>query len=273
MKLSFVCFLHVYKLKKSNSNYFNLKKDLQSDGVNKFFTLFVRKSTNETQQKSIGYGFRQLTDTEQAVYCFNSSRQEITTVPLLSDTFNFSSVLSFKISQRVFASGCYYLDESNYSWSTKGVEILPTSTINTTQCVSTHLTQFAGGLIILPPEINFASVWANASFDKNPTIYLTVIVISSIYLLLLVWCQFMDRKDKKRRNVCLLVDNDPFDMYFYELIVFTGNRNDAGTESNVSFYLEGSLGDVFNRKLSPLNQKIKPLQRGSVDSFIMSINK
>ena len=64
-----------------------------------------------------------------------------------------------------------------------------------TQCFSTHLTKFAGGFSILPSPINWNYVFANADFMKNKTIYLTVIGVSIIYLVLIIYARFKDKKD------------------------------------------------------------------------------
>ncbi len=55
---------------------------------------------------------------------------------------------------------------------------------NFTHCISTHLTEFAGGFITLPPAIDFAYVFAHASFDQNPTIYCTIIVTLGLFVLI-----------------------------------------------------------------------------------------
>lgn len=153
---------------------------------------------------------------------------------VLPNSFDFSTLFTASVSQRVFGAGCYYLDESTAEWSSSGAEVLADTNTTHTHCVSKHLTQFAGGLVILPASIDFDNVWANASFTKNLTIYLTVIIISSLYLILLLLCRYQDWKDDNKRSVFILADNGPFDQYFYELIVFTGGRKNAGTHSNVS---------------------------------------
>lgn len=88
--------------------------------------------------------------------------------------------------------------------------------------------------MVLPDSIDFNNVWSKAgSFTANLTIYLTVIIVCSLYILLFVWCRWMDWRDGKKRSIFLLADNSPVDEYFYELIVFTGTRKDAGTKSRV----------------------------------------
>lgn len=103
-----------------------------------------------------------------------------------------------------------------------------------TQCFSSHLTTFAGGFLVLPDPIAWDYVFANADFSKNRTIYLTVICIVSIYLILLVYSRYKDKKDVEKLGVTPLSDNHRVDRYFYEIIVFTGHRLDSGTESKVN---------------------------------------
>ena len=43
----------------------------------------------------------------------------------------------------------------------------------------------------------------------------------------------MDRKDKLRNMIKLLPDNQSDDVYFYEIIFYTGARPFAQTDSNV----------------------------------------
>ena len=251
--------------------------DLQSDdgGSTRFFAFFSSISANVRKDLKVGYGFRELTDAETSKFCINQTTKTLPNnkAPLLDNTFNFTSVIPSQVSIRVYTSGCYYIDNNTATWSSYGAEVLSDTTIFATHCVSSHLTEYAGGLVILPASIDFDSVWANASFDKNPTIYVTVILISCLYIFLLVWCRYMDWQDERKLGIYILKDNNPFDSYFYELIVFTGNRLESGTESNVYFNLAGSQGEVNNRILKSKKTKFKPLQRSSINSFIMATEK
>jgi hypothetical protein len=62
---------------------------------------------------------------------------------------------------------------------------------NETECYSTHLTTFAGGFLVLPEPINGNYVFANADFNKNN---LTVICLSILYLLLIIYARYKDKK-------------------------------------------------------------------------------
>ena len=71
--------------------------------------------------------------------------------------------------------------------------------------------------------------------NKNKTIYLTIISISILYLLLVIYARYKDKKDLEKLGVTPLLDNHKSDQYFYQIIVFTGQRKDAGTKSKVRF--------------------------------------
>jgi polycystin 1L2 len=116
-----------------------------------------------------------------------------------------------------------------------------------TQCFSTHLTTFAGGFAVLPDSVDWSYVFANADFMKNKTIYLTVICVSAMYIILTIYARVYDKKDLEKLGVTVLPDNHPSDQYLYQIIVFTGQRKDAGTTSNVS---EGDKSAHFPPSLS-----------------------
>ncbi len=114
------------------------------------------------------------------------------------------------------------------------IQVGPLTNYNETQCFSTHLTTFAAGFMMLPAPVNWNYVFANADFLKNKTIYLTVICISVIYLVLMIFYpRFKDKKDIEKLGITPLPDNYKSDEYFYQIIVFTGQRKHAGTKSNV----------------------------------------
>ena len=67
----------------------------------------------------------------------------------------------------------------------------------------------------------------------NPTIYVTVIVLSSLYCILAVFALIMDKRDRERISFSMVQDTSHEDDFFYELILFTGTRKDAQTKSKV----------------------------------------
>jgi polycystin 1L2 len=140
-----------------------------------------------------------------------------------------------------------------------------------TQCYSTHLTTFAGGFVVLPSPINWNYVFANADFAKNKTVYLTVICVCVIYIILVIYARLKDKRDVEKLGVTPLPDNHKSDEYYYQIIVFTGRRKDAGTKSNVHFILSGHDDETHVRNFADPHRKI--LQRGGIDAFIMAVPK
>lgn len=194
--------------------------------------MFSNIAANTKLTTTVGYGFRQLTQSEFDQYCQAGVTSSISSSPVLSDSYDFQSLLSEPFSRLIYASGCYYIQESSVVYMADGIEVYSDSNSSYTHCVSTHLTEFAGGFIILPDAMNFN---VDPSFTKNMTIYLTVIILFCLYIILFVLCRYMDWRDDKKRCVYFLEDNYPGDAYFYEMIVFTGGRRDAGTRSNVCY--------------------------------------
>ena len=190
----------------------------------------------------VGMSLRELSSNETQEYCSGNYSIKLAEAPIAE--VNFTS--NFWVS--AYTSGCYYLNEPSGKWSSDGLEIFADTNESYTHCSTRHLTEFAGGFVVLPSQINFEYVWANASFASNPAIYITIIVITGLYIILACWAFLVDRRDRMRTGVTPLSDNKPGDNYFYEVIVYTGTRRDAGTESKVNIH-------QFNFELehSPLN--------------------
>jgi hypothetical protein len=182
----------------------------------------------------VGYGIRELNESEINLYCFLSHTiNSAASIPLVQTQVNFTS--DFLL--RTYTSGCYYFDTDNGKWFADGLTLLQNGTnIQQTHCTSQHLTSFAGGLVVMPNKINFQYVFANAAFAKNYTIYLILIVFFILYLIFALWSILMDNLDFGKLNIIPLKDNNPTDNYFYELMVFTGDLKESGTHSIVSLF-------------------------------------
>ncbi|CAF4282463.1 unnamed protein product, partial [Adineta steineri] len=207
------------------------------------YTYFINNQQTSDHQ-SIIYGLRELNSTEMINTCSNTS---ISSLPITDQRFNFTSNYQLRIYTSVGPLTNHY----------------------ETQCFSTHLTSFASGFVILPESINWNYIFANADFLKNKTIYLTVICVSIIYIILIIYARFKDKKDLEKLGVTPLPDNHQSDQYFYQIIVFTGHRQNAETNSNVHFIIYGDNDETHIRTLADSQRKI--LQRGGIDSFIMAV--
>jgi hypothetical protein len=175
--------------------------------------------------QSVIFGLRELNASEIDDFCSN---QSINNPPISDQPLNFSS--NYEL--RTYTSGCYSLD-SNKQWQSNGLIVGPLTNHFQTQCFSTHVATFASGFLVLPSPINWNYVFANANFMRNKTIYLTVICICLIYILLMIYSRYKDKKDLEKLGITILPDNHRQDQYFYQIIIFTGHRRDAGTESKV----------------------------------------
>ncbi|CAF4248868.1 unnamed protein product, partial [Adineta steineri] len=215
--------------------------------------------------QSLIFGIRELNLTEINNYCLNSSSIN-TSLPITDEPYDFTS--NYEL--RLYTSGCYYLDDNN-NWRSDGLIVGSLTNLYETECLSTHLTTFAGGFIVLPAPINWSYVFANADFMKNKTVYLTMIFTSIIYIILMIYARFKDKKDFEKLGVTPLVDNNKSDHYYYQILVFTGQRTNAGTDSKVYFVLSGDNDQTQIRLFSDPHRKI--FQRGGINSFIIAVPK
>ena len=83
------------------------------------------------------------------------------------------------------------------------LQVQPTTTYSETQCQCNHLTSFAAGFMVKPNTIDFDFVFSNLDFHKNPTLYITQILVAVIYLAFAIWARREDKKDlEKVGNYC-----------------------------------------------------------------------
>ena len=130
----------------------------------------------------VTFGIRELNQTEHYLYCDNNETILTNEPPLIINYLNFTN--DFLL--RVFTSGCYYFNNNDNTWSSYGLEVLSTTTLDYTYCQTNHLTEFASGASCILPTLNFNNIWAHASFLDNLTLYITVISISIIYVILMI---------------------------------------------------------------------------------------
>jgi hypothetical protein len=150
------------------------------------------------------------------------------------------------------------------------MEILPSSTIEYTYCQTNHLTEFTSRGNQIIPTLNFDYIWAHASFLQNLTIYLTAIVMTSIYIILMIITRQLDKIDEKKLGLCRLPSYWHCN-YLYEVIVYTGMRPESATDSNVCIIIGGE-----KEKTEPIILKDSDrasFRRGGIDSFVISTVK
>ncbi|CAG0896667.1 unnamed protein product [Darwinula stevensoni] len=133
---------------------------------------------------------------------------------------------------------------------------------------SSHMTTFGGGFFVMPNTVDLEYVFHHLGFDDNLTIYMTIIFTGIIILVLLVWARLQDKKDLQMIGAIPLPDNDPRDAYVYEILVSTGDKNLAATDSIVSFILSGEKEETPVRVFGKPTRRI--FGKGSTDAFVMT---
>ncbi|RWS14806.1 polycystic kidney disease protein 1-like protein 2-like protein [Dinothrombium tinctorium] len=169
---------------------------------------------------------------------------------------------------RIFTSGCYFYNYKTGVWSGEGCYV-QSANKELTHCKCNHLTSFGSGFFVMPNTVDFTYVFAHAGFADNVTIYMTIVITLTAYVLLLIWARKHDRKDLESLGATPLADNDPKDKYLYEITVYTGDKEGAGTDSVVSFILSGDDDETDVRQFSDSQRKI--FRRGGQDSFVMAV--
>ncbi|XP_068242609.1 polycystin-1-like protein 2 [Palaemon carinicauda] len=169
---------------------------------------------------------------------------------------------------RIFTSGCYYFDTKTKAWISNGLEVTYADS-QTTICSVTHLTSFGSGFMAAPNTIDFNYVFANMGFEDNLTIYITLIIGLSLFALIMIWARIKDKKDVLKLGASPLPDNRVEDKYLYEMLVFTGNKKEAQTDSVVQFILSGDKAETEVRTLGDSRRKI--LRKADVDVFVLAV--
>jgi len=69
------------------------------------------------------------------------------------------------------------------------------STESALVCETTHLTTFGGNWVVAPNKLDWNFIFSNADFLKNPTLYVTEILILILYIFAMVWARRKDKED------------------------------------------------------------------------------
>ncbi|XP_059152857.1 polycystin-1-like protein 2 [Physella acuta] len=168
----------------------------------------------------------------------------------------------------IWTSGCFFHTVNASDWSNKGCVVSSESSQEKTVCLCNHLTTFAGGFIVVPNVIDWNYVFAHADFLSNPTLYLTEIFIAVIFSIAFFLARRKDKRDMSLLGLAPLADNDPRDKYYYEIIVSTGMRRNAGTDSKVFFILSGEDEESDVRVFTDTKRPI--FKKGMTNGFLMA---
>ena len=185
--------------------------NLRTENNESFYVLFANISHTINYKGFVGAGYKELNTTEFQYFCTQQGPNSA-----YLDNINQRN-LTANISVRVQLAGCYYLNKLTGVYSSYGLNILATTNTTHIQFESNHLGEFAGGWITVPNQIDFSFVFANSAFDKNITIYTTVIVLTVTYIVLLIILIQRDRKDDLKLKSIILPQCEPQDEFFYEI--------------------------------------------------------
>ena len=191
-----------------------------------------------------GYSIRELSLNETNLYC--SFNRSVSSFPYNMIKTNLTSDFSIL----AYTSGCYYYDVNTGKWSSNGMEIYKDTNLEETHCFSNHLTLFAGGLSFASSIINYQYTMTKAVLNNGQLVYASLILVTCVYILFAIWSKYMDTRDLKKLNLIPLKDNNPNDNYFYELIVFTGNQSESGTQSKVIYSIKFVPGFEIGKTLA-----------------------
>jgi hypothetical protein len=228
------------------------------------YRIFISPKSINGFKGQLVYGVRELDLNEHNNYCINNLNASISA--LASNNFtNFTD--NFEILS--YLSGCYYIDTQTGKWSSSGMEILEDSNTLYTHCLTEHLTEFAGGLVVLPSAIDFNYVFAHASIADNPIIYAAVVVMFGLYALVSVLAFWMDRMDAEKMGITLLEgrNGEEKEKHFYEIVLFTGSKSGAETDSKVEIMLFGDKAESGKIKLEDSSRRC--FRNGGIDTFIL----
>ncbi|KAF8567040.1 hypothetical protein P879_03212 [Paragonimus westermani] len=215
---------------------------------------------NQTAKSKLYIGYRQLNENELDQY--TTSKEPPVPYPYRDQINNTAK-------SRIFLSSCLSTNGSNPTrWLLDECEVGSATTSRQTECLCRRPTTVTAGWQVLPNKLDFAYIFANMDFEKNATVYGTEIAIGVLFLLLFLWARRADLRDIEQLGVTPLAENDPMDEYLYELIVSTGRRPNAGTQSKINIILSGEFADTEAKILQDPYRPV--LQRGQTNRFLLT---
>ncbi|XP_060067156.1 uncharacterized protein LOC132547416 [Ylistrum balloti] len=171
---------------------------------------------------------------------------------------------------QLWTSGCLFWDTTTESFIGNGTRVSNLTTPEVTVCMTNHLTSFGGDFAVPPNTIDFTNVWAKfKNLNENAAVFSTVISLIGLYIIIMIWARYKDKKDIQKWGASPLDDNLPTDNYHYQVTVQTGVRKLAATNSAVSFILSGEECDTGVRRL--YDGRRKTFVRGSIMNYILSV--
>jgi polycystin 1L2 len=170
-----------------------------------------------------------------------------------------------------YYAGCYFFDSNIKGFNTDGCAVGKCSSPYATQCFCTHMTYFSNMFELPVIQFDITAVNINA-LNASPTVACFLVSIICAYLIVCIWARHADMLTEDRIGVVYLPDNDPLDVYAYEITVWTGNLPGCGTTANVSIILAGDDTETAPRWIYNPNPQQRAFKTGAVDRFLLTTN-
>ncbi|CAH1259009.1 PKDREJ [Branchiostoma lanceolatum] len=171
---------------------------------------------------------------------------------------------------KIFTSKCLFFDEGQQQWSSEGCEIGPLTSTSLTHCLCNHLTAFGSDFqfFVAPNSLNILSALQGfANIGENPSVVITIGVLFGLYLLIVVWARWEDKKDVSKVGATVLRGAGRHSQS-YQVQVFTGTRANAATSSQVFLVLKGEKGQSGPHVLE--DRARITFKQGAVDTFVVT---
>ncbi|KAL5018309.1 hypothetical protein ScPMuIL_004031 [Solemya velum] len=168
-------------------------------------------------------------------------------------------------------TGCRVWNEGSEEWESNSCEVSEDSDLMETVCICKDPPgmTFATTFFVPPNTIDFSTVFTKFDLLSNGAVFGTVVGLVCLYIIILIWARYKDKKDLAKWSINFLADNEDADMYFYLITVYTGIRKGSGTTSNVNCMLVGENNESGMRVLSDgINQGF---EAGSTRQFIAGV--
>ncbi|XP_053368674.1 polycystic kidney disease protein 1-like 2 [Clarias gariepinus] len=182
---------------------------------------------------------------------------------------NYTSSVPVNVSVSLMNFKCVYWDNDLNDWSRDGCWVGPKTEPNMTHCLCNHNTFYGSSFFVMPNPIDLSKTAALfATINQNYVVAAVLGAFFFLYLILVVWAWYADKKAQRTRKVMLLEDNHPCAHYNYMVNVQTGNRKQAGTTAKVMMSMDGTDGESDIHHLTYPDQPA--FEKGGVDVFMIS---
>ncbi|GAA6093975.1 polycystic kidney disease protein 1-like 2 [Tachysurus ichikawai] len=183
--------------------------------------------------------------------------------------YNYTSSVPVFVNVSLMNFKCVYWNVDQNEWCIDGCWVGPKTVPKMTHCLCNHNTFYGSSFFVMPNPIDLTQTAALfATINQNYVVVSVLCAFFFLYLLLVLWAWYADKKAMRTRKVMLLEDNHPCAHYNYLLNVQTGNRKHGGTTAKVMMTVEGTDGESETHVLGYPDQPA--FEKGGVDMFILS---